>query len=388
LRGSRLNCHNPQEVNILFWCGDFYPNMGGATSLVDDLAQAILKAGHSVTVLTRSQNGAPESEVYHNYEVIRVESPLLYEKLEWSLKLIAQSPGVLFRIWRILSSRRIDTVCIGLLDMNAWYFLFLRPILRFRLVLYLHGGETRKLPAAEPTFRDLLRASLRGADSVIAVSEDLALEATQVYPRCADKMHFIPNAIDFERIQAAQPFHHSSDFIAFVGRLVFEKDVATLIQAYGDAQKELSGVDLIIAGEGADGPMLRELAQACPHPERIVFLGSVDREKAISVMKGALFVVLPSVTEGLPIVAVESMAAGRPLIGSSISGIAAVVWDGYNGRLFPPRDIGELSSLLRKYCQDRSALGELGKAVRRTDLGRFDMRRIITRHLAEYGMIP
>ena len=372
-------------MNVLFSCGDFYPNMGGATSLVDDLAQATLAAGHSVTILTRSQPGPRHQESYHGYDIIRIDYPLLYEKLECSRDLFARSPRVLGRIWKLLAARQIDTVCIGLLDMSAWYFLALRPIFGFRLVVYLHGGETRKLPAAEPSFRTLLRMSLRSADSVIAVSEDLAKEAVGFYPRAGAKVHVIHNAIDLERIRAAEPFRHPREFIAFVGRLVPEKDVGTLIRAYAATQKDLGAVDLIVAGKGSEERMLRQLAQSCPQPDRVHFLGGVDGEKAISVMKGALSVVLPSVTEGLPIVAVESIAAGRPLIGSCIPGIAAVIQDGHNGRLFPPRDVSALSTLIRKYCQDRPALQELSRAAKTTDLDQYDMRGVIARHLAIYA---
>jgi glycosyltransferase involved in cell wall biosynthesis len=358
--------------------------MGGATSLVDDLAQAALDAGHSVTVLTRSQPKTVAQERYHGYDVIRLDYPLLYEKIEWHRKLFLRSPAILRRIWKLLSVRRIDVVCIGLLDMSAWYLLLLRPILRFRLVVYLHGGDTRKLPAAEPTYRTLLRMCLAAADSVIPVSEGLASEAAGFYPGARAKTRVIHNAIDLKRVRAAVGLTHPREYIAFVGRLVPEKDIETLLRAYAAAQQEIGSVDLIIAGLGSEESKLRQLALTCPRPDGVSFLGGVNRETAITVMKGALFVVLPSVTEGFPIVAVESLAAGKPLIGSSIPGIAAVIQDGYNGRLFPPRDASALSALIRKYCQDRKALRKLTSAAQKTNLDRYDMHRIVRRHLAVY----
>ena len=371
-------------MNILFSCGDFFPNLGGAVSLTDDLARAFLREGHAVTVVTRRQAGSFRLEKIHGYDVIRLAYPVPYEWFEWRREVILRSPGVLARIAAILIRRHIETVCIGLLDMSALYFLALRPLLRFRLVVYLHGGETRKLPAAQRSFRKLLEMSLRAADGVIAVSEDLAREAAQFCPNVAAKVRVIPNAIDWNHIAKAEKFEHAREFIAFVGRLTPEKDVATLVRAYGAVQEELGAVDLVIAGTGREEQKLREIAGACPHPERVIFLGEVSRARALSVMKSGMFVALPSVTEGLPIVAVEALALGKAVIASRIGGIMAVVREGEHGAFFAPGDSEALSLLLKKYCSDREALGKLEAAIRNSDLRRYDMGRVAREHLEMY----
>lgn len=375
-------------MNVLYSCGDYYPTLSGAASLIDDLAQALLAGGHSATVLTRRWEGLSSHETLHGYDILRLDYPVLYEKLDLSRGLITRSPAVLNRIRRILSKRKIDTVCIGLLDMSAWYFLLLRRIFRFRLVVYLHGGETRKLPAAEPSFRKLLTTVLEKADAVIAVSEQLSEEAIAFYGGAKSKLHVIHNAIDVDGIRKAPRFSHPREFIAFVGRLVPEKDAGTLINAYAAVQNEIGNIDLILAGRGSEEAALRELADRCSKPERIHFLGQVDRERCASIMKGALFTVLPSVTEGLPIVALESLAAETPLLGSAIPGIAALIRDNQNGRLFPPGDAIALSALIKQYCRDRSALRELREGAAGVDWDRYRMQKIIGRHVAVYNGSP
>lgn len=374
-------------MNILFSCGDFYPNLGGATSLVDDLARALITSGHSVTVLTRSQPGCAPLEVFHGYEIHRIDYPLVYEKFEWQARLWTESPAVLKKIARLIKQRSITTVCIGLLDMSAWYLYLLRHILPFRLVIYLHGGETRALPARERSYAALLRTGLRVADAVIAVSEELKQEAAAYYPAAKGKTYVIENAIDMQEIHDAEPLNRPRNYIAAVGRLVPEKDFETLIRAYAKVQLEIGEVDLVIAGEGKRNAALRQIAGDCPHPERVVFLGRVEREMALSVMKGAMFVALPSVTEGFPIVAVEALALGKAVIGTSIPGIAAIVEDGRHGNLFPPGDVDALAGLIRGHCQNAIPVQEIGASAC-ADLERYDISRIASRHLRVYEGTP
>jgi glycosyltransferase involved in cell wall biosynthesis len=368
-------------LNILFSCGDFYPNLGGATSLVDDLARALLETGNSVAVLTRLQPGTATVETFHDYEIHRIDYPVLYEKFEGSRRLWTQSLPVFTKIWRLIRERSISTVGIGLLDMSAWYLFVLRPLLGFRLVLYLHGGETRALPAMEPSYASLLRTGLRVADEVIAVSEQLKVEAAEYWPAALKKTRVILNAIDFQQIRAAEPMMHPRRYIAAVGRLVPEKDFGTLIRAYAKVQQEIGEVDLIIAGEGKRNAELRQIAGTCPRPDAVIFTGRVERQMALSVMKGSMFVALPSVTEGFPIVAVEALALGKPLLGTSIPGIAALVEDGRQGNLFPPGDVAALADLIVRYCRDPELLRTISNGVASVDLRRCDIRNVAAEHL-------
>jgi 1,4-alpha-glucan branching enzyme len=372
-------------MNILFSCGDFYPNLGGAVSLVDDLAREFLKGGNSVVVLTRKQPGTTALQTFHGYDIHRFDYPLPYEKFERSRGFWTQSLRVTGKIWRLLRQRSITTVCIGLLDMSAWYLFLLHEFLPFRLVLYLHGGDTLKLPATEPTYARLLCTGLRVADEVIAVSRELRVEAAKYWPGVIGKTHVIFNAIDLQSIRTARPFKHPRPYIAAVGRLTSEKDFGTLIRAYAKVQLEIADVDLVIAGKGNLNTAFQREANACAHPSQVVFLGRVEREIALSVMKGAMFVVLPSVTEGFPIVAVEAVALGKPLIGTTIPGIAAIVEDGLHGNLFPPGDIDALASLLRLYCHDDEHLRKVSEGAASVDLAPYDIAKVAEKHLRVFA---
>jgi glycosyltransferase involved in cell wall biosynthesis len=371
-------------MNLLFSCGDYHPNAGGAMTLVDDLAVTLLADGHEVTVLTRRHPGLTPSERYHGYDIERLDYPLPYEKLQWKRFGRVRSAAVLWQVARLIRARKIETVCIGLLDMSAWYLLWLRRVMDFRLVLYLHGGETRALPAMEPTYAALLCAALKEADAVVAVSKELRDEAARMVPEALPRIEVIINAIDLRHIREAQSFPHRRPYIAAVGRLVYEKDFATLLRAYAAVQREIGEIDLVFAGAGKQESMLRGIAAECPRPERIVFLGKTARELAISVMKGSIFVALPSVTEGFPIVAVEALAVAKPIVGSRITGNHAVVEDGRQGNLFAPGDVAELCHWLRTYCLDPEHRRRMTDGAARVNLDTYDMGLVASKHLRAF----
>ncbi len=372
-------------MKILFWCGDYLPSPGGAQSLVHDLADALRGREHQATVLARSLPGSPEFERTPSHDIVRFDFPVRYERLQLTRVLVERTAAVSCRVHSFLAEGRFDVVCIGLLDMSALYLLTLRSMFPFRLVLYLHGGETRKLSQAQPTFKDLLSVALGMADAIVAVSDDLAREATGVRPDCASKIRVIPNGIDLRTVKTAQARPHPREYLCFAGRLVEEKSAATLLKAFRAAQEQIGDVDLIVAGGGPLETELRALARDCPRPEAVHFLGTVDRNCVHALLKGALFVVLPSITEGFSIVSIEALAMGTPVIGSRIPGIASVAGDGVSGALYTPADEAELAGLIRRYCLDRQALASLAAGARATDLSRFDIAALAGEHLRAYG---
>jgi glycosyltransferase involved in cell wall biosynthesis len=369
-------------MRVLFWCGDYYPHVGGAASVSDDLARALVRRGHEVTLLSRLGPGLPSSETRNGYSIVRFDFPVLFDKLILNRHSILRSPGVFMRAWKLL--RGFDTVCIGLLDISAFYLLLLRPCFRFRLVLYLHGSDTRKLPREERSYRAVLKLALWAAHAVIPVSGGLAREAAAYLPSAAGKMHVIPNGIDVQGGKHVEPWQHPREYIAFAGRLVPEKDVGTLVEAFKIAAPRIPHVDLVICGPGHERAELVARARAGGTGCRIRFLGPLGRRDALAVMKGALLLVLPSRSEGHPLVVLEALAAGKPVIGSSIPAIAALVTDGVNGALFPAGDPAALARLLEKYCGDRSALDLITAGACQTDCSRFAMDSLVARHLEVY----
>ncbi len=142
-------------------------------------------------------------------------------------------------------------------------------------------------------------------------------------------------------------------FILFVGRLVPEKGVVDLLEAYAKLESGLrSEVGLVFAG---DGVCREELARQAKHigPGVVCFTGLAQREVLAALYALGETLVLPTHSDTWGLVVNEAMACGLPIIVSSVAGCCAdLVEDGWNGYVVPPRDPQKLSvaidSLLRQ----------------------------------------
>jgi glycosyltransferase involved in cell wall biosynthesis len=167
--------------------------------------------------------------------------------------------------------------------------------------------------------------------------------------------------------------------LLFVGRLDPEKGVQLLLDAWAAREEPRTGARrLVVAGDGPLRPLVRRHAAADPSIE---YLGRVDASAVERAMRAAAAVVLPSVwLEGLPRVAVEAMALGRPLIAVRHGGLATVV-DPSNGWLLEPT-VAAWAGLLGSL--DQADLDRRGAGARAGFLARFDQAVTTRQLLAAY----
>jgi 1,2-diacylglycerol 3-alpha-glucosyltransferase len=172
----------------------------------------------------------------------------------------------------------------------------------------------------------------------------------------AERIFIAPNAVDntYFAAQAENTRAHATEcreklklpsrFILFVGRLVPEKGVFDLLEAYAKLESSLrSEVGLVFAG---DGVSREELAQEAKRisPGTICFPGFAQREDLAGLYALAETLVLPTHSDPWGLVVNEAMACGLPIIVSSVAGCSAdLVEDGWNGYVVPPRDAEKLS---------------------------------------------
>lgn len=193
------------------------------------------------------------------------------------------------------------------------------------------------------------------------------------------KISYIPNAIDVSRFSPTQSA--GSGFV-YVGRLVAEKGVHTLLQAAGQA-----GVPLTIVGEGPEKEALQELAKKSGTD--VSFAGYLSGDQLHAAIRNARAVVLPSEWyENAPISVLEAFAFGVPVIGADIGGIPEMIEDGVTGAIFESGNVGALASVLKVYADlSNDSILELGRAARASLDGRFDQQTHLDSLRALYGSL-
>jgi glycosyltransferase involved in cell wall biosynthesis len=138
--------------------------------------------------------------------------------------------------------------------------------------------------------------------------------------------------------------------VVFIGRLVRQKGVRTLVEAAG--RMRTPGAQMVIVGDGPDRAEVESLALRLGVAHRVHVTGFVPHERVPAVFASADVLVLPSLYEELGTVLVEAMHAGRPVVASRVDGIPEVVEDGVTGLLVAPGDAGALAQAVDRVLGD------------------------------------
>ncbi|MCS7044730.1 MAG: glycosyltransferase, partial [Gemmataceae bacterium] len=156
--------------------------------------------------------------------------------------------------------------------------------------------------------------------------------------------------------------------VGAAGRLSPEKGFGYLVAAAAAAAAQLPDLGFILFGTGPLRESLAADIRARGLEGRFILAGF--REDIGTLLPHVDAVVLPSLTEGLPVVLLEAMAAGRPVVATNVGGIPEVVDDGVTGKLVAPASAAELADgiiSLFTGAVDRAAMGEAGRERVRRD---------------------
>ena len=149
----------------------------------------------------------------------------------------------------------------------------------------------------------------------------------------------------------------------FVGRLIEEKGVFDLLEAFAAVRRHLR-CQLVIAGEGPDEPSLRSRVSALGLQDDVSFLGYVAGERLSTLYSEATFFVFPSWDEGFPTVLAEAMDAGLAIVTTRIRGAADHLIAKENALFVAPRDIGALKSEMLRLCLEPDLRDRMAAANR------------------------
>jgi len=252
-----------------------------------------------------------------------------------------------------------------------------------RLVVWHHSDLLRPWWALPTYSRIVQRMLYRRADCVIVSSPALAAESALV--QCARRIAVIPFGIDVERYRRSDPERQArvdairaripGPRLLFVGRLVYYKGLNVLL----DAARNWPGT-IVIAGDGPLEPALRAQASALGVADRVQFVGRVADADLPAYYQACDAFVLPSIarTEAFGVVQVEAMAAGLPVVSTSLpTGVPWVNQHGVSGLVVEPGHAPSLGDALRRLAGDRDLRERLADGARRRADALFSRQRMI-----------
>lgn len=335
---------------------------------VEALSRELVRRGHRVTVYGRRPYC---DSAVHSYEgITHIPLPVINTK---HLEAISHTT--------LAAGHCVVTNNYDLVHFHAVGPALLSWLPRLRgtpTVATVHAGDWRREKWG-PTAKTALRVGARVASTVpdrtIAVSRVLRDLLSESYGR---EPRYIPNGVDLSTMVDVQPVDGVGNrpFALFLGRIVPEKQVHVLIQAFAQLQGDFR---LVIVGSSSHSDdyvaMVNGLAAA---DERVTMLGSrYGAEKAWLLRNAAVFV-QPSTVEGQPIALLEALACDRLTIVSDIpENVEAVTFqdDGPYGLTFRTGEVGDLTRVLELALAPNSRSGDVprvGKLVQ----SRYDWARI------------
>jgi glycosyltransferase involved in cell wall biosynthesis len=172
----------------------------------------------------------------------------------------------------------------------------------------------------------------------------------------------IASAAEKARFRESLGLDRDVPLIIHVGRFIEQKNHFGLIEIFHRVLKACPEARLLLVGEGPLGSTIEEMVRSRDMGENVLFLGFRDDAPEL-VAKCDLFL-LPSIHEGLPVVALEAQAARVPLVGSTVPGLAEAVDDGKTALLHPVEDIQGMADSAARILTDREFAGRLGNAGR------------------------
>ncbi len=349
--------------------------VGGAERHVVDLALALRRKGHEVTVACSAAG-----ELSDLLGAANMPHRVLLDRL------VKRRVSVTYtrRLRRLVKEQRFDLVHAHIYASAAASALATLGT-GVPLVVTEHTEGAWQGRRAHLVSRLIYRRAHR----MIAVSSPIRgrlIERDGVHPK---KISLIPNAVipasdTSPGTSSALPDEwREGPLIGVVARLQPEKGIANFLKAAARISSSCPSARFLVVG---DGPLREELLRLVDRlgiRGRVHFLGHRADARALIGLLDVL--VVPSLTEGTPLIVLEAMAGGVPVVASAVGGIPDQVRHGKEGLLVPPADPAALGDAVLELLRDPDRARRLGEAGRRRADSEFAHATMVGRIEAVYG---
>ncbi|HFP9148642.1 TPA: glycosyltransferase family 4 protein [Enterococcus faecium] len=354
---------------------------GGIEIVVEELATRMVALGHEVTCYNRSGHhvSGKEFDQHKNKEYKGVKLKTIFTL---NIKGIAAMSSSVFGGIRAAFGK-YDIVHFHAEGPCA--MLWLPKLFGKRCVATIHGldHQREKWNKFASTYIMLgEKCAVKFANEIIVLSESVQNYFEDIYGR---KTRFIPNGVKKIEIKSAglitEKYGLTKDsYILFLGRLVPEKGIRYLIEAFKDVQTDKK---LIIAGGSSDtDEFANELKELAKGDERIIFTGFVQGQELEELYSNAYIYTLPSDLEGMPLSLLEAMSYGNCCIVSNISECTEVVED--KAMIFKKSDVSDLKIRLEEACNQSEMVKVLKNQATEFICSKYNWDKIVQETLNLY----
>lgn len=322
---------------------------GGVEIVVEELAARMVALGHEVTCYNRKGHHVSgkefDDEKLTEYKGIKLKTvPTI------NLRGVAAMSSSVFAAIRAAFGR-YDIVHFHAEGPCA--MLWLPKLFGKKCIATIHGLDHQRAKWGKFASTYIMlgeKCAVKYADEIIVLSKNVQEYFMDTYGR---KTKFIPNGVNYPDLRKAEVITkkfslNKDEYILFLGRLVPEKGIKYLIQAFKEVK---TNKKLVIAGGSSDtNEFAKELIELSKDDKRIIFTGFVQGKELEELYSNAYLYCLPSDLEGMPLSLLEAMSYGNCCLVSDIDECASVIED--KGIVFKKSDINDLKEKLQNCCDN------------------------------------
>lgn len=354
---------------------------GGAEIVVEELSSRMVCQGHSVTCYNRSGHHVSGKEFdgkkLKEYKGIKLKSVLTINK-----KGLAA-----------VTSSFFGALCCAFSKYDVVHFhtegpcvmLWLPKLFRKRCIVTIHGIDWQRAKwggFASKYIKFGEKVAAKYADEIIVLSKSMQQYFMDTYGR---KTVFIPNGVSKPVLRSPQIIKEKfgldkDEYILYLGRLVPEKGITYLIEAFKNVDTDKK---LVISGGSSDtDKYIRNLKNLSKGDDRIIFTGFVQGQMLEELYSNAYLYCLPSDLEGMPLSLLEAMSYGNCCLVSDIAECAEVVED--KALIFKKSDVFDLENKLSYACNNPKEVQKLKNQASDFICNKYNWNDVVNRTLKLY----
>jgi len=367
-------------MKLLLINNEFPPIGGGGSTVTKYAIKYLVAAGHEVTLVTSRYKDLPKRETIEGGTVIRI--PTIRRHPDWSApwELIVFGISALVYCFGYSLRHRVDFIQAYFAVPAGWVAWVLSYVRGIPYAVYFGGSD---IPNANPSrfkhiypfITPLLRAIWRRAEFRTVCSDDLVRLGEAADPDSAFML--IPNGVETSRFKPIERPANPKVKILFIGRLIPRKGFQRVVKALPLVQKKTDvPFEIEVVGTGEYQKELDTLAESLGVSDLIRYVGTVPYDHLEKSYQYADIFVLTSLSEGMPVVVLEAMGCGLPVLASDVGGNNEIVREGENGFLIDGDNIEKLASDLAQLINDPELRQRLGKKSRDISL-QYDWSQIM-----------
>ena len=347
------------EVIVMNICivGQYPPQIGGIATYTKQLEDELKKEGHNVYILTYKQERNLTDNVY---EAKSINIPFIR-----GLSFIVSS---FFMLRKIVKEHDIDIIHANYIMPPGLVTVLTKN--SAKKIITVHGSDINLLPNNK-LLRPLIKYTLNKADALYFVSEKLKEKATMMNVKnLENKSEITPNTVDTEKFKKTSNEkkilkEYKTPIVMFIGNLVEQKGLKYLLKAKQLSKEEYT---LLIYGDGIEKESLQEYINK-NNIKNTYLMGKTTTPELL--IPESDIMVLPSISEGASIIALESMSCQKAFISTDTGNIKEVITNNENGIIVPPKNPEKLSEAIDYLVLNKDKRDKLGKNARKLIINKY-----------------